>query len=259
MDQVIRNSLGERIDYTFTAGADGNRRAGVIVLLGHGVTGNKERPIVVDTARALEEAGWDTLRFSFAGNGDSEGDFREATITKESRDLKAVLDAVSPLCPRVIYIGHSMGAAVGVRVAAVDARITALVSLAGMVRTKTFAETEFGDVIPDKGVMWEEEACPLSSAFMDDLCRQVVSVEAEARRVAVPWLLIHGTADDVVLPADTARIAELRGSEVEVLEIKAADHSFADPPAKAQLCRKVVEWLDRLAGSRDPAWRDHDG
>lgn len=246
MDQEMRNPSGEKIDYTHTPGADERRRSGWIVVFGHGVTGNKERPIVVDIARALRDAGWDTLRFSFAGNGDSEGDFREATITKETEDLRAVIDAVSAYYPGIVYIGHSMGAAVGVRVAASEDRIKALISLAGMVDTKAFAETEFDGVTPDEGVMWEDEDCPLSSVFMEDLCRQVADVTPEARRISVPWLLVHGTADDVVLPADTRRIAELRGPAVKVVEIEGADHSFSDPAAKSRLCEEVTAWISHL-------------
>ena len=113
---------------------------------------------------------------SFAGNGDSEGDFRAATITKELDDLAAVLDAVSPHYRNICYIGHSMGAAVGVLRASLDARIHCLVSLAEMIDTKTFAKTELGAETPDAGLMWEEEACPLSSAFMKDLCETIQSV-----------------------------------------------------------------------------------
>lgn len=40
----IRNRHGERLDYTFHAGEAGGKN---IVVLGHGVTGNKDRPFVV--------------------------------------------------------------------------------------------------------------------------------------------------------------------------------------------------------------------
>jgi len=83
MNQTIQNSLGETLDYTFAPGVDAAKKSGWIVVLGHGVTGNKDRPVVVDPANVLNAAGFDTLRFSFAGNGDSQGDFRDATISKE--------------------------------------------------------------------------------------------------------------------------------------------------------------------------------
>ena len=243
MNQLIQNPQGETLDYTFAPGADASKKDGWIVVLGHGVTGDKERPVVVDPANALNAAGFDTLRFSFAGNGDSEGDFRDATISKEVGDLTAVLNAVATAYPNIAYVGHSMGGAVGVIQAAKDPRIHALVSLAGMVDTKAFAQTEFGAETPDAGLMWEEDDCPLSSKFMHDLCDTIGSVAPLAESVSVPWLLVHGRADDVVLPKDTQTIRDRKGDAVKVVWVEGADHSFNDPAHKTQMTEAVVAWL----------------
>lgn len=243
MQTVIRNSFGERIDYSFAQGETASRKAGCIVLFGHGVTGNKDRPVVVDAATALNAAGFDTLRFSFAGNGDSEGDFRAATISKECADLKVVIDVVADNYTRIIYVGHSMGAAVGVLLAAADPRLSALVSLAGMVNTRNFAQTEFSDQIPGSGHMWDDPDYPLSSAFMQDLCDYIGSVAPQAAAIGVPWLLLHGTADDVVLPVDTQQIADLKGDAAKAVYIEGADHSFSEPAHKKQMISALLEWL----------------
>lgn len=246
MQQTIKNSLGEILDYSFAPGHDTEKRAGWIVLLGHGVTGNKDRSVVVDTANALNAAGFDTLRFSFAGNGASEGDFRQATISKEVGDLESVIDAVSPMYPKIVYIGHSMGNAVGVLQASKDKRIQILISLAGMVDTKAFAEAEFGALKPDEACMWDDEDCPLSSSFMHDLCETIGSVAPLAERIDVPWLLIHGTGDDVVLPKDSGLIQSIK-EDVRLVQIMGAGHSFDEPSAKAELTREVVHWLSEQA------------
>ncbi len=108
----IRNEHGERLDYTYHKGS-GNR----IVVIGHGVTGNKDRPALIALAEGLAEAGISTLRFSFSGNGESEGEFIDSTITKEVSDLGSVFDALGNY--KICYVGHSMGGAVGVLRAAV--------------------------------------------------------------------------------------------------------------------------------------------
>ena len=142
----IKNIHGERIDHTFH---QGDAKSKNLVLLGHGVTGNKDRPFLVTLAEALAAAGLNTLRFSFTGNGASGGRFADATISKEVADLGSVLDACAGR--KVCYIGHSMGGAVGVLRASQDPRIRWLVSLAGMVRTAAFAQREFGTVKPGAG------------------------------------------------------------------------------------------------------------
>lgn len=243
MNKPIQNSLSETLDYSFAPAIDAKKKTGWIVVLGHGVTGNKDRPVVVDPANALNAAGFDTLRFSFAGNGNSDGDFRDATISKEVGDLAAVIDAVAPQYRKVAYIGHSMGNPVGLIQASKDPRIDALVSLAGMIDTKAFAQTEFGEETPDEGLMWEEESCPLSSQYMRDLCETIGSVAPLVESIRIPWLLVHGTADDVVLPKDTETVQDIKGDAVTVVFVDGADHSFTQPAHKAQMTQEVVDWL----------------
>jgi alpha/beta superfamily hydrolase len=247
MNQIIKNPLGETLDYSFASGAADSKKSDWIVVLGHGVTGNKDRPVVADPAAALNAAGFDTLRFSFAGNGDSEGDFLDATISKEVDDLNAVLNAVSTAYPRIAYIGHSMGGAVGVIQASSDIRIRALISIAGMIDTKAFAETEFGEEIPNEGLMWEEESCPLSSAFMTDLCQTHSSLENKVEAITAPWLLLHGTADDVVLSKDSETVRSVKGDSVTIVTVEGADHSFNEPTHKAQLADTIAAWLSAQA------------
>lgn len=249
MDTIIKNSCGENLDYTFSPGESTLLCRGWIVILGHGVTGDKDRPLITDTARALNEAGFDSLRFSFAGNGESGGDFRDASITKEVADLDAVITAVCSSYPNICYIGHSMGAAVGVTQAAKDKRIDTLVSLAGMVNTKAFAETEFGEETPETGCMWEDPECPLSSVYMADLCETIQSVAPQAEQISIPWLLLHGSADDVVLPKDTEQVVQIKANAVNAIYIEGADHSFNDPAHKAQLTAAVSTWLSEHTSS----------
>ncbi len=230
---TIRNSSGQVLDYTFHAGTKGSRHMAV---LGHGVTGNKDRPFVVALAEGLAAAGIHALRFSFAGNGASEGRFADATIAKEVEDLGAVLSVLAGYS--VCYVGHSMGGAVGVL--SRHERIDLLVSLAGMVHTRAFAEREFGAEVPDEGCMWDDPACPLSQAYMDDMA-QIDTVVRRGAEIVVPWLLVHGTEDDVVPIDDSHDILAQAGDNAELVVIDGADHVFsAHTPI---MVAKVVGWL----------------
>ncbi|MBD5780678.1 alpha/beta fold hydrolase [Pelagicoccus sp. NFK12] len=241
MFDTIRNAQGEKLDYSYQQ-ADPAQPSEWLYVIGHGVTGNKDRPIVADSAQALKAAGFDTLAFSFSGNGDSEGRFQDSNVSKEVEDLGSILDAVGER--NVAYVGHSMGAAVGVLRAARDPRIQRLVSLAGMVDTKKFALTEFGEETPDQGLMWEEESCPLSQSFMTDLCETVGSVLESAKSVSIPWLLLHGTEDDVVLIEDSESIAALSKPKVTLQKIEGADHSFNEL-ARAPAMAVLANWAQK--------------
>ncbi len=232
----IKNEHGEKLDYTYHQGKD-NR----IVLIGHGVTGNKDRPALIALAEGLADAGISALRFSFSGNGDSEGTFTDSTITKEVTDLGSVIDTLSEY--KICYVGHSMGGAVGVLRAAYDERIEVLVSLAGMVHTKAFADREFGDVTPDNGFMWDDPDCPLSQIYVDDMA-QIDSVAKQASKFGGPWLLVHGSADDIVPIQDSIDILQFANEPTELLELPDVDHVFSDD-GTAIMVEKVVTWISK--------------
>ena len=235
---TIKNKLGETLDYTFHEGSANCRD---LLIIGHGVTGNKDRPFVVALADAVSASGTNVIRFSFAGNGDSDGQFRDCTISKEVDDLQAVLSVVEEKNYRAIYAGHSMGGAVGVLTAAKDSRIKFLISLAGMVSTEKFYDTEFGEETPDTGCMWEEPDCPLSSAFKNDL-KGIHSTAPQAAQIMVPWLLVHGTADDVVLIDDSQEAYSLASEPKKLVEIKGANHVFSEGGQKPMI-EAVIGWL----------------
>jgi alpha-beta hydrolase superfamily lysophospholipase len=234
----IKNAQGERLDYSFHDGGTDNKQ---IVVIGHGVTGNKDRPFVIALAEGLAKAGLHALRFSFAGNGDSEGKFTDCTISKEVSDLGSVMDSLQEysLC----YAGHSMGGAVGVLRTSQDQRIQHLISLAGMVHTQEFAHREFGMVTPDAGNMWNDDECPLSQIYMDDM-KSIDSVVKLGSQITVPWLLVHGSEDDVVPIQDSKDILEQAGSNAQFIELPGANHVFAEEHC-AKMVEAVVPWVTR--------------
>ncbi|MGJ8677442.1 MAG: alpha/beta hydrolase family protein [Akkermansiaceae bacterium] len=233
----IRNSSGERLDISFHDA----EKSDCLVILGHGVTGNKDRPLLVEIAKVLAENGWPSLRVSFSGNGDSEGSFTKSHITKEVSDLTSVIDQLGK-GKRIAYIGHSMGGAVGALTAARDERIKVLVSLAGMVDTGGFVTREFGDVTPDEGCMWDEPSCPLSQAYVDDL-KQIGDTRTVASELHLPWLLIHSKDDDVVLPTDSQNLLKVLRGPSRLIEIEGAGHSFEGH--HNQLAAEVCDWLEK--------------
>jgi pimeloyl-ACP methyl ester carboxylesterase len=237
----FRNRRGERLDVAFHPGTKDGR----LVLLGHGVTGNKDRPLLVAVAEGLAAKGWPCLRISFSGNGGSDGDFGDATVTKGSEDLRDLLDQL-PEDLRIAYCGHSMGAAVGLLAAGADPRMDVLVNLAGMIRTEEFCEREFGEVTPDEGLMWEEPGCPLSRGFVDDM-ESIGDLFDEVAGLDRPLLLIHGTDDDVVPPEDSDDAYDAAEEPKRIVRIEGEEHSFSDD-SYPQIVEEIAGWLDEHLG-----------
>ena len=59
----------------------------------------------------------------------------------------------------------------------------------------------------------------------------------------VPWLLLHGTEDDVVLIQDSIDIEAKATCEHDFITIEGADHSFSDHmPAMTEA---AVAWIEK--------------
>ena len=245
MDKPIVNARGEKLDYAFHSG---NPDSKMIVVIGHGVTGHKDRPFLVALADGLAKSGINALRHSWSGNGDSEGSFADSNITKEVADLDAVISALTAEGYTIAYAGHSMGGAVGVRRAVIDPRIKFLISLSAIVHTKEFAESAFGDLEPGVGLMFDKPGLVLPAAYMADL-RAIETVLDDTSRVAVPWLLVHGTADDVV-PIQHSHDAYSHATcPKQLIELPGANHIF-EPDQLDAMVTAVTDWCNKQFGLR---------
>jgi len=255
---LVRNRAGERLDVAFVAAAGGAARP-PLAILGHGVTSAHDRPYLVALGAALAALGVDVARVSFAGNGASEGRFDQCCPTKEVADLGALLDAAwTAGWRRFGYAGHSMGGAVGVLRAAGEAaggggpRLAALVSLAGMFHVAPFFARVCGTLRHGEPI-GGRVACPWNRALDED-ARRLGSLHAAAAAVRCPWLLVHGTMDELVPLADSfdaraawrAANAGTPAPEPELVALSGVDHRFTG--AIEGMVRVVAPWLaERLA------------
>ena len=237
--EAIRNPCGERLALAFTPGAPERRD---LFVLGHGVTSDKDRPWSEGIAAALESAGVASLRIAFSGNGASEGKFVDSTITKEALDLGSVLDAFPEW--RIGYVGHSMGGAVGLLRASEDRRIKSLVSLAAVTHTAEFVQRMFGH-LTHGDFMLEKPHCPYGPALESDLMA-LGSLADKAESIRVPWLIVHGSDDDVVPPQHSRDLHAAAPTRSELVELAGVDHSFTGV-GLPRMIELVVPWLLRHA------------
>ncbi len=97
--------------------------------------GTMHNPVVFHCARALEEAGFETLRVNFRGVGESTGHWDEGK--GEYDDAVAALDFLrerQPQAREIVVAGFSFGAAIALRLGCADARVQRVVAIAAPVR-----------------------------------------------------------------------------------------------------------------------------
>ena len=74
--------------------------------------------------------------------------------------------------------------------------------------------------------MWEDEDCPLSSIYVEDM-KSIGSVLDKGADISVPWLLIHGTEDDVVPIGESHEIFEKAAGNADKVVLDGAEMSSA--------------------------------
>ena len=89
--------------------------------------------------------------------------------------------------------------------------------------------------------MWEDPNCPISSIYKSDMY-SIVSVASKAKEINIPWLLVHGDADDVVPIEDSREILNNVNEHKQIVEIPNADHVFSDGGFE-QMKEAVINWI----------------
>ena len=147
---------------------------------------------------------------------------------------------------RIGYVGHSQGGAVGLLAATSDERLRFFVSLAGMVHTREFAERMFGHLRPGE-LMLDKPGRVFGAKYMDEM-RELDTLVESATRVRIPWLLVHGDADDVVPLVHATDVHAASEGRAELQVIAGAGHSFLDEELPQMLAIAVPWILARCEG-----------
>lgn len=242
---------------------DGERLCGVlegdakeIAILCHGFMDTKDRPLLASLAKAIRDrCGLATLRFDFSGNGESEGRFEDATITKEIEDLQSVVVALQEKGYAVAaLVGHSKGATDVLVHQADHGSARKVVALAPKVYGVRGINERF---MPEQLAQLDREGwcnyvlggrtVKISKAYLDERRTRYKDLRSLCTRIRSPVLIVHGTADEVI-HADEAR--DLHAALRDVLQdaarlvlLEEADHNFRDPALRRQMIDTVTGWI----------------
>lgn len=265
---TIPGALGD-ILVDVRAGGRSSPRPAVAVV--HGFKGFKDWGMFPPFAERLARAGFTAVTFNMSGSGvDEAGDFtrlerfRRNTYSAELADLASVVGALEQgrlgVAPPtgVGLVGHSRGGGIAVLHAAKNRRVRSLVTWAAIANPMRWSDEERTewrahghlDVVNSR----TGQVMPLSTEVLDDmdLHERDLNIEVAARRVSVPWLIIHGTADDAVSVDDAESLqAENARDTTRLLRIDGAGHTFGathpwSPVADAPIDRVIdatLSWL----------------
>lgn len=228
-----------------------NKKVPLIVLL-HGFVGSKvgEHRLFVKAARNFTEKGYAVFRFDFSGCGESDGDYADVTVTKQLKEVQAVLDYVSSLkevdANNIILIGHSLGGAVASLTASMDKRIRKLILWSPVAKPYEDIAAIVGDAALQTAKVlgvFDYHGFYVSQLFLEDL-KSHYPLEA-IRSYEGQLLVIHAAEDEDVPKENAVYYSESlkRGSTVNIRYIKDANHTFASYSFEEKLFKETLLWL----------------
>ncbi len=230
------------------------QRARATLLLLHGSPHSRRQ--VLPQAPYLHAAGYDLLLFDWRAHGESGGDFTSLGFY-ETRDLEAALDYASGRGHgQVGAVAMSVGAATAIRGGAHDQRLRALVADSTLASIEGAIDTAFPILTADRFPLFRRGLpafpfAPLTVRIAELRTGLRVSdiraIDHVAEIAPRPILLIYGTADAFVPPAETLRLFARAGEPKELLAVEGAGHpssgheAFRTDPATYQ--RRVLAFL----------------
>lgn len=233
----FRNAAGQRL-----SGVLHGEPALYAVLACHGMLSDKESDKIAHLVACCECAGMPSLRFDFAGRGESDGSLLDLNITGQIQDLKAALDELERRGVRKIGVfGSSLGGAVALLTAATDCRISAIATLGAVGHPCRIEE-----MWPDAGSEWrrtgqlQTDAGPIGEGFLLDARQH--DTETAAAEVTVPAMVVHGERDEVV-PLTDARDIHSALQHAELRIIPEADHRISDPTVQRATMEDIGSFL----------------
>ena len=225
---TVESSTGARLAGRFYPGSNG-----ATIVLTHGYGGNQDEMLPV--AAALHRSGFTVFTYNLRS---------EVTFgAREQDDLISVVDYLASRpdvdADRIGALGFSMGAATTIMAAARDTRIRAVVADSAWQTAKSWLRPSLNprDHFSRFSLKLAEWRTGID---LDDL-RPVDAMRSLSER---PVLLIHGSADDVVLPADAEALVAANPN-AELWRIEGAAHGATVAPGGATTSERVAGFFDR--------------
>jgi dipeptidyl aminopeptidase/acylaminoacyl peptidase len=236
----------------------------------HGFKGFKDWGMFPPLAERLALAGFSAVSPNLSGSGvDDAGEFTlperfgHNTFSAELQDVGTVVDTLmhgelGVTAPSTLgLIGHSRGGGVAVLQAAKDPRVRALVTWAAIASVERWPL--------DQRTAWRAagksqvqnartgQVLPLYTDVLDDLEQNADSldIEAAAARIAIPWLLIHGTNDESVGFSEAELLKGASSTKTtRLMPIEGGGHTFgathpwrSGSPQTDTVFDATIEWL----------------
>lgn len=220
------------------------RARGTIIIL-HGVSESKIAGLPV--AKELHARGYNVVLYDSRCHGESGG--RYCTYGyHEKFDAQRVIDRIVEKknfhVGKIGLFGWSMGAAVALQVAAIDARIAAVVAESGFASLRTVFDDYQKRMIKLPWHYLRNIVIKRSEYLARFKANDVAPVEA-VRHISVPVFLLHGTEDNLIKYNYSEKVYNAANEPKELWLVPGARHHDMMEVGGEEYTRRITEFFDR--------------
>jgi uncharacterized protein len=248
----ITNRFGEKLE-TVVRKPDGNGKfPAIIFVAGFGADLHETFHSHDTIAKRLVDAGFLTVQFSFAGRGNSEGNYGEMTVLRQAQQIEGMI-AWAKNNPdidgkRIGIYAMSFGVPSTLGANLNDVKTLCLAS--GAYFPEKYMPERFRKtgVYNPSGISWRKasttEIFRLGPKFWQDL--NALNFIESVKRLITPVIMIHGDQDFIIPVAFANEVFAVIGSQKKKLKIfQGGDHGIVDVPRpmREEFLKLVVEWF----------------
>jgi pimeloyl-ACP methyl ester carboxylesterase len=207
----------------------------------HGYGTDKEGSYEKRAGRAVEE-GFNAVRLTFRGNGKSDGNFIDQSLSSRIRDLEAAIDFYRP--EKLFLFGMSFGGKVVLH-AAEDLDVKAIVFKSPVLLDDEM--NKFRSVVEEKGSYTHFDDKTIDERFLEDF--DTYSFEEALESLDMPVAIFQGGDDSTVHFRRTAEAVKDMDTEVMLRKFEGETHFMTDD-AEEKLLDEMFWWLNRCVEGR---------
>lgn len=228
----------------------------------HCFKGSKDLRMERQITAALARTGLAVLSFDFAGLGRSGGDFADSTFAADVADLVAATDYLGEaIAPPVLLVGHSLGGAAVLSIAASVASVRAVATIgapADPAHVEHVLDGDLESVRRDGSgeVTIAGRTFTIGRAFLEHLEQGEPKARIAEFRGAT--LLMHSPVDETVGIDNAEELYRAARHPKSFVSLDDADHLLTDPAEAAYVAGVVAGWAERYLPSEPVAPADSE-
>jgi len=238
----VKNIFGELLKIEINKSIKIESKKNPTFLILHALGGRKENKTINFIAKKLPNYGFNTVQFDFSGHGESEGNLKDCTISKQLTEIDTVINSLSKYnflnLNKIILLGNSFSVLTAIAFACKSPLISSLVLISGRANYIRWIDT----LEKNDERYYLDEYNYVEQSFIEDYKKyNPLNI---IKKLEIPILIIHGEKDELIPVEEANLLFQSINSKNKYLKIiNGADHRYSDIKLKEKVFECILNFL----------------